>query len=892
MRRARLLHSLLVPPAVTLLCALLALSGIVSAAGGRLHDFLLLLKPGPVPAPEILMVDVDEQAATAAGPWPWTRDVLAEGLVVLKEMDAAYAVLDLPLGQKSAPVLDPSSLRRALPDALEREFAQMEENIQSLFDAIRRGSVRPQDSPRYVSDLIGLVALAKIRLLGAATGIERDDDVILGRAGDFFGRTFVPLELLPGVDSAVDNELMGQTLKRLSLAVLVPGADPSMRASGIRPPVLPVLRAAHGGGFTGLLPDSDGVRRRATLTAEYAGAHFGQIAFSALLDLLGDPAVELGARRVVLHIAARPGAEARTLTIPLTDSGQALIDWPKAAVGDGFRHLSWAELIRYGRLEDDLLGSLKDMDARGYLSYLRSDTGLLDAYDAAARLKEEMLRAGESANAGVWRSARARFFSLADQFLNGDAEARIIADADRTLGSEALSEAEKLGLRRDRDKVPGDFSHARLVFAELEQERSTLQGSLRGAFCIVSLAISMTPPSAGRTPFGAVVTDASASAALVSTILSGRFPREVPLRYSLILAALLSVLATAAVYRMRPFAALLCGLGLACAGFAFLSALFVLFGDFMDPIFPAGSAALTCAVLAILAISRSRREARALRGAFSGRLSAESLDTLLASPERRAPAGEKRDVTVLSATVKGLPAVATLSEPRELVHLLTTYHAGVREAIFSLEGMVGRAGGDAFAVYFGAPLVSSDHARRACLAALRVKAVEKELNIVASPPLATRIGIDTGECIVGELGAAGAPGYSVVGATTDLAARLEALNARFGTSILISEAVRDAAGADFLLRSLDRVRFAGTDARFRAYELIAEKGVADDTTIESIEIFNEGLARFEQKEWHEAGALFARVLALRPGDGPAALYSERCREHESNPSPPATSDPY
>lgn len=841
-------------------------------------------------APGILLIDVDRQATAAAGPWPWSRDVLADGLVVLKEMNASYAVLDLPLGQKSAPGLDPSALRQALPAALDREFLQMEENIQSLFEAIRRGSVRPQDSPRYVSDLIGLVALAKIRLRDAATGIERDDDTLLGRAAKFFGRTFVPLELLTAPDAASDKTLAEEAMKVLALPVHVPGRDPSMRIRGIGPAVLPVLRGAQGGGFTDLLPDPDGVRRRATLMVEYGGAHFSQITFAALLDLLGNPGVELGMKNVALRMEARPGRAARTLSIPLTEAGQVLLEWPRSTVGDGFRHMSWAELFRSERLEDALIASLRDMDGHGYLSYLRSETGLLDVYEYGSQLKTEMLAAGDPGNAGVWRNTRARFFSLADQFLGGDAEARIIADADRALRSESITDSERKGIQGERDRVPEAFAAARSTFAELQQTRAALEGALPGSFCIISLSNLRPAPTAGRTPFGVAATDASASAALVSTVLSGRFPREVPSRYPLGLAALLSVLAAVAVHRIRPVTTFLCGLVLGCAVIIVPSAVFVLFGVFMNPLLPAADAVLTCALLAGLGVSMARREARSVRNAFAGRLSRESVQRLLASPRDRAPAGERRDVTVMSAAVKR-PSPDAIPNPGDHLGLLNTYHAGMHEVILGLEGMLGRVGGDAFTAYFGAPIASADHARRACLAALRMKAVERELNIAVTPPFVTRIGIETGECMTGALGSRGMPGYAVVGPANDLAARLEALNSRFGSTILISESVRDAAGADFLVRNLDRVRFAGTDARFRAFELVAEKGGADVTTLQAIESFNEALARFERKEWREAEALFSQVLVLLPADAPAAVYIERCREHLSNPARPATSDP-
>ena len=120
MRRTRILHSLLVPLAATVVCVLLGLAGFFSKPGGWIHDTLSRVKPSPPAAPALILIDIDQQATAAAGPWPWSRDLLADGLVALKEMNASYAVLDLPLGQKSAPGLDPSALREALPAALDR----------------------------------------------------------------------------------------------------------------------------------------------------------------------------------------------------------------------------------------------------------------------------------------------------------------------------------------------------------------------------------------------------------------------------------------------------------------------------------------------------------------------------------------------------------------------------------------------------------------------------------------------------------------------------------------------------------------------------------------------------------------------------------------------------
>jgi adenylate cyclase len=901
MRASRVIHDILLSLAAGLLLALLVFGGVLETAGRRAYDRLLpLRKPWAAPR-EVLLVDLDDRAAAAAGSWPWSRDILAGGIVLLAEMNARATVLDLPLGRKSQPGLDPAALRQSFPDALDREFALMAQNIQALFDAIRRGSVRPKDSARYVGDVIGLVAQAKLRLLDAATGIERDDDALLGQAVQLFGRSWVPVELLTADDPSIDRDLLWMALQRLPIPVGVGGRDPSFAARALRPPVLPLLRGARGGGFTEVPADADGVYRRAFLTARYSAAagsgagsagsggtfHLAQITFAALLDLMGNPPVELGPGRIVVRSTP-------PRFIPLTERGEVLIDWPRAPrgseapVGDGLRHLSWSDLLRHQQLEENLLSSLRTLDASGYLSYLRAETPLLDVYHNAVRLRTEMLGAGEDTRAEEWRQERERFFALADQFLNGDAEARIITDAGRALQSPTVGDQEKLAIRAAAERVPGIFAEARQTFADIQAVRTALHASVGGSLCLISLAGSQAPAPAARTPFGAPATDAAASAALAGMILSGRSLREVPRAVTVIVAVALALVLGLCLMRARPAASLFIGLGAAAVSLAGFGGAFVLTGSYLDPIVPGGSAALAGLLLFIDKAVRWRRTTRALRHSFAGRLSAEGLARVLAAPEALSPRGGRRAVTMLAAAVKGLPSGAALEEPAAVVNILNSYHAAVREVVLGLDGILGRSAADAVAAYFGAPLPLPDHPARACRAALRIKAVEKELGVLAAPPFSTRIGIETGDCVVGGIGAGSAPEYAVVGAATDVAARLESLNSRYGTSIVISETVREAAGGDFLSRPLDRVHIAGTQAVFRVYELMGERESASEELREVIRLYEEALELFAERQWARAEDQFHRVLALRPSDGPSLLYIQRCRERAANPaeSPP------
>jgi adenylate cyclase len=878
MRAARVILLFLLPLAAVALLGVLSSLGALEEVDGRAWDRLLGLRPATA-APDVLIVDIDAQPGSLAG-------LLADGLVTLKEMRARSAVLVLPLAQKSPPSLDPSALRQTLPNALDREFAQVEENIQSLFDAIRRGSVRPRDAARYVSDLVGLVAQAKARLFSATMGIERDDDALLGQASAFFGPVYVPLDLLGAPDPSVSPALADLALQRQSLTVLVHGADPSRHVAAIRPSVLPVVRGARGGGFLADDADPDGVQRRIRLLAEHDGRHFGQIAFAAALGLLGDPPVEVSPGRIVLRGASVAGRLV-TRSIPLTESGDMMLAWPPAATGDGFRHLAWSTVSAAHALEDRLVADLRDLDSRGYLTYLRSPDGLLDVYEEGSRLRRGMLASGNDSDVDSWRSIRERFFDLCDQFLNGDSEARIVADADRQLQSGELSDEEKAMVRSERNRVHPTFDEARQVLGRLQASRASLSASLRGAFCIIAEEPTERSAASPMTPFGAPASPAAASAALVSTLLSGRFPREAPPRTSLLAAVALCLLLAGAVLRLKPLWSLLVGIGAAGVTAAALGLLAAEYDLFVAPVLPSAAVLLTGIALASLKLGWKRAASRTVRAALAGRVSAESMREIGESRGRMALDGGLRTATVVCISQ---PWSAPVEPLADVVQRLRTHREAIAEAVLGLGGMLAEAGGRVMA-YFGAPVATEDHARRACLAALRVRTMEGALNQPSSARFSSRIGIHTAECVAGLLGPAGAPVYDLAGEAPDLAGDLERLNGSFGTSILISEPVRNAAGPGFQVRVIGSLALH-PPGRTRVLELISEHEPAPVPAADLIPVFEEGVARFERGEIADALRLFTRVLERLPGDGPSEAYARRCRLLLAHPGLASDSVPW
>lgn len=178
--------------------------------------------------------------------------------------------------------------------------------------------------------------------------------------------------------------------------------------------------------------------------------------------------------------------------------------------------------------------------------------------------------------------------------------------------------------------------------------------------------------------------------------------------------------------------------------------------------------------------------------------------------------------------------------------------------ILELRGTIDKYEGDAIIAFFGAPVEFEEHSSNACMSAVRMRRAEKKLNEyfmaeqMSPVPLFTRIGINTGDMVVGNMGTPKKMDYTIMGNAVNLAARLEGVNKQYGTGILISEETYNSGGAGFTARQLDRVRVVGINTPVRLYELIEEKSMTNEKTLEAVEIFQSALNIFEEREWVKA----------------------------------------
>ena len=247
---------------------------------------------------------------------------------------------------------------------------------------------------------------------------------------------------------------------------------------------------------------------------------------------------------------------------------------------------------------------------------------------------------------------------------------------------------------------------------------------------------------------------------------------------------------------------------------------------------------IIAAFLSLGAISSYRfvvadKDKRYLRQAFSLYLPATVVDRLVESAVPPTLGGETRELTVLFSDIQGFTQISEQLSPPGLVKFLNRYLSVMTDIIENHGGFVDKYIGDAVIGVFGAPIDDSDHARHAVEAALacqqRLAKMQTNFGLPDNPLVVTRIGINSGEMLVGNIGSSRRFNYTVMGDAVNLASRLEGANKIFGTTILVSETTWQHCRDELAFREIDRVQVVGRETPvtiFEPQETTADKGNA------------------------------------------------------------------
>jgi adenylate cyclase len=296
---------------------------------------------------------------------------------------------------------------------------------------------------------------------------------------------------------------------------------------------------------------------------------------------------------------------------------------------------------------------------------------------------------------------------------------------------------------------------------------------------------------------------------------------------------------------------------------------------------PALTLTANVGLLALYRVLVEDREKQKIRTSFQQYLSPEVIRRLLENPGLVKP--RKTEITTMFSDIRDFTTISESLDPQMLALLLNHYLTQMTKVVFDQQGTLDKYIGDAIMAFWGAPFENGNHAKDACRAALQMmqqlSELQKQWAAENKPVLNIGIGIHTGIASVGNMGSELRYGYTAMGDAVNLASRLEGLNKEFRTHILTSAATYEAAGSsNFVFRELDRIRVKGKTRPVTIYELVSSHQDAPEHS-ERLEMFAQGRAHYEQRQWREAQQVFECVLARWPDDGPSRTFWKRCQEY-------------
>lgn len=276
------------------------------------------------------------------------------------------------------------------------------------------------------------------------------------------------------------------------------------------------------------------------------------------------------------------------------------------------------------------------------------------------------------------------------------------------------------------------------------------------------------------------------------------------------------------------------------------------------------------------------KKGRQLKKAFSNYVSPDLVREIEKNPDKLVLGGEQRELSILFSDIRGFTTVSESLTPPELVKLLNEYLSPMTKIVLEEKGTLDKFIGDAVMALFNAPLDLPDHATRACTAAVRMLAELKKLNeSFAARGMHTidiGIGINTGDAVVGNMGADIRFDYTAIGDAVNLASRLEGQNKMYGSHILVSESTRSQVpDGMFCFREVDRIKVKGKLQPVIMFELMTE-----NTGL--LPRFEEALAQYRAASFAAACQIFEE-LADNFNDSPSRLYVERCKNYMQTPPP-------
>jgi len=918
----------------TLLVLSAHLAGIDSSLELQALDLRFGFSNAPT-ADNILHVDIDDGSLIEVGHWPWPRAYLAGVIDILSECGAKVVLVDLLY-------TDPQKVRYESPVhevyyGGEDEIISQEPPKPVFDDAILASSVRRAGN-------VSIAMHIQFRSQPPLPFHKEVGEILSAEPETNLASVLRKLS----VEKAYTDDVRQAYLHHRSLAAIrrfaIRGDDDTsgLKSGDVELPLVTLASAAAGSGFVNFFADPDKIVRRTPLLAIGDSDVYPQFAFALAARMFGD---QYGGLERITHtegqitIHCKDGTQR---TIPLDSTGYMLVNWPRQAIAEGaptfgLEHISAGRMMRIWltkrkrRLNADRIKAFRvqfinlgrqipEDEAIKKLYYQLANEDLIEQFDDVCRKRRaaeaavqrtilyDPARASDRTLLNRLRQTEAKMQTAREQALDSlITKLRSPGTLEFFLGRPASVSATQPAANSPEFKAfEENLARAKELFAmedRLKQENARIDQKVRiwieelkpviaGKICLIGATAEgvpdFVPTAAGpRTP-GVVM-----HSNVINTILSGSFISTAG-TWGNIAAILLAGAVISLVAATRPILQA-APLSLAVAGaYAIfnVAAVFAWWSVFLVVIAPLWAMLVSFLFVTAFRQLTEERAKRQIRDMFAHALSPALVDRLLEDPSLADLGGHRTELTCMFSDLAGFTPLSESLGPQETVALLNRYFDGVTEIVQNrCGGYLNKFLGDGIFVFFGAPVFQADHPSRAVDAALQCQTAVAELNEALSRELGNkvklrvRIGIHSGEAMVGNCGSTQRMDYTAIGDCVNLSARLESANKFFGTGIMIS---RHAWGLcerdDLFTRPLGDVFITGVRDSLEVREVVGTAAELDDSRQRGLSLFAEAMGLVYHGRFADALVLLEQCDELIPGDPPTGIYLDICRQCIAHPS--------
>jgi adenylate cyclase len=401
------------------------------------------------------------------------------------------------------------------------------------------------------------------------------------------------------------------------------------------------------------------------------------------------------------------------------------------------------------------------------------------------------------------------------------------------------------------------------------------------------------------TPIDRAMPGVEVHAQILESVLSGAMLRQPA--HALAIEILIAMVVSLAIIGLAPLVGPveLLALGFVVAVFLVWTSVyeFKYYSLLIDTTFPLMASWLVYSSLVFLNYFRERSGRRRIRRAFGQYMSPALVAQLANSPEKLVLGGEKRTMTIMFSDVRGFTSISESykDDPQGLTTLMNRLLTPLTNAILANRGTIDKYMGDAIMAFWNAPLDDPDQERNACRAALEMLSSLNALNDAHAQAdgaefkrLSVGVGVNTGVCIVGNMGSDLRFDYSVLGDTVNLASRLEGQSKNYGVQIILGDATARAVGGSFPVLEIDLLVVKGKAEAQPVWTLLGdERRLADPDFLELRDLHERFLRLYRAGRFDDAELRLFECEALAPAFGLEGLYAlYRGRIDEFRTAPP------